>query len=85
VLTHYSERNKYRLPDYSRLDIAVRVSGELKVKKILHPYWIFSVYNVTGRQNVYSVFFKNEGNIVRGYYLSVFGRAIPSLSLYFDF
>ena len=85
VLTHYSERNKYRLPDYSRLDIAVRVSGELRVKKILHPYWIFSVYNVTGRQNVYSVFFKNEGNIVRGYYLSVFGRAIPSLSLYFDF
>jgi len=85
VLTHFSERNKYRLPDYSRLDIAVRVTGELKTKKLVHPYWIFSVYNVTGRQNVYSVFFKNEGNIVRGYYLSVFGRAIPSISLYFDF
>lgn len=85
VLTHYSERNKYRLPDYSRLDIAVRVSGDLKTNKLMHPYWIFSVYNVTGRQNVYSVFFKNEGNIVRGYYLSVFGRAIPSISLYFDF
>lgn len=85
VLTHYSERNKYRLPDYSRLDIALRVSGDLKTKKLMHPYWIFSVYNLTGRQNVYSVFFKNEGNIVRGYYLSVFGRAIPSISLYFDF
>jgi hypothetical protein len=85
VLTHYSERNKYRLPDYSRLDLSVRVSGTLKSKKIAHPYWVFSVYNVTGRQNVYSVFFKNVRNTVRGYYLSVFGRPIPSLSLNFDF
>ena len=85
VLTHYSERNKYRLPDYSRLDVSVRVSGTLKSKKIAHPYWVFSVYNVTGRQNVYSVFFKNVRNTVRGYYLSVFGRPIPSISLNFDF
>jgi hypothetical protein len=85
VLTHYSERNKYRLPDYSRLDLSVRVSGDLKSKRIAHPYWIFSVYNVTGRQNVYSVFFKNVRNAVRGYYLSVFGRPIPSVSFNFDF
>ena len=85
VLTHYSERNKYRLPDYSRLDVSVRVSGTLKSKKIAHPYWVFSVYNVTGRQNVYSVFFKNVRNTVRGYYLSVFGRPIPSISLNLDF
>jgi hypothetical protein len=85
VLTHYSERNKYRLPDYSRLDLSVKVSGDLKSKRIAHPYWIFSIYNVTGRQNVYSVYFKNVRNTVRGYYLSVFGRAIPSISFNFDF
>jgi hypothetical protein len=85
VLTHYSERNKYRIPDYSRLDLSVKVSGNLKSKKIAHPYWIFSIYNVTGRQNVYSVFFKNVKNTVRGYYLSVFGRPIPSISINFDF
>jgi hypothetical protein len=45
VLTHYSDRNKYRLPYYSRLDLSVRVSGDLRSKKIAHPYWIFSVYN----------------------------------------
>lgn len=85
VLTHYSERNKYRLPDYSRFDLSVKVSGDLKSKKMAHPYWIFSVYNVTGRENVYSVYFKNVRNTVRGYYLSVFGRPIPSVSFNFDF
>lgn len=85
VLTHFSERNKYRIPYYSRLDIAVRVSGDLRSGKIANPYWVFSVYNVLGRQNVYSAFFKNINNSVRGYYLTVFGRPIPSLSLNFDF
>jgi hypothetical protein len=85
VLTQYSERNKYRLPDYSRFDLSFKVSGTLKSKKIAHPHWIFSIYNVTGRNNVYSVFFRNENNSVKGYYLSVFGRPIPSLSYNFDF
>ncbi|MFO7622634.1 MAG: carboxypeptidase-like regulatory domain-containing protein [Bacteroidales bacterium] len=85
VLTHYSDRNKYRIPDYSRLDISFKVSGDLKVRKIAHPHWIFSLYNITGRQNVYSVYFKNEKNAVKGYYLSVFGRPIPSVSFNFDF
>ena len=85
VITHYSDRNKYRIPDYSRLDLSVKISGDLRIKKIAHPHWIFSVYNVMGRDNVYSVFFRNVRNSVRGYYLSVFGRPIPSLSFNFDF
>jgi len=85
VLMHYSDRNKYRLPYYSRLDVSVRISGDLRSKKLANPYWVFSIYNVTGRKNVYSVYFENERGMVRGYYLSVFGRPIPSLSLNFDF
>ena len=85
VITQYSERNQYRIPNYSRLDLSVTVSGTLKSKKIAHPHWIFSIYNVTGRNNVYSAFFKNVNNTVRGYYLSVFARPIPSLSFNFDF
>jgi len=85
VITHYSDRNKYRIPYYSRLDLSVTVSGSLKSKKIAHPHWIFSFYNITGRDNVYSVYFKNVNNTVRGYYLSVFDRLIPSVSFNFDF
>jgi hypothetical protein len=85
VLLHYSERNGYRLPDYSRLDLSFRVNGSLRSKKLANPYWSFSVYNVLARRNIYSVFFREEGDVFKGYSLSVFGTAIPSLSFGFDF
>jgi hypothetical protein len=85
VLTHYSDRNKYRLPYYSRLDLSLTLNGNLKSRKIAHPHWIFSLYNALGRENVYSVYFRNDKNIVKGYMLSVFGRPIPSVSFNFDF
>jgi hypothetical protein len=85
LLTDYSDRNKYRIPDYMRLDISMTLSGNLKSNKIANPHWIFSIYNVLGRQNVYSIYFKNEDNVIKGYKLSVFGKAIPSLSFNFDF
>jgi hypothetical protein len=85
MLIHYSDRNKYRLPDYSRLDISLRYNGNLKSKRIAHPAWTFSVYNVLGRENVYSVYFRKEDNVINGYKLSVFAKAIPSITYSFDF
>jgi hypothetical protein len=85
LMVTYSDRNAYRIPDYSRLDLSLRVSGNLKSHRIAHPYWTFSVYNVLGRQNVYSIYFKKEASIVNGYKLSVFGTAIPSVTFSFDF
>jgi hypothetical protein len=82
---HYSDRNKYRIPDFSRLDISLKLSGNLKSHRIAHPNWTFSVYNILGRPNVYSIYFKKEGDIIKGYKLSVFGRAIPSVTFSFDF
>ncbi len=85
MLVHYSERNRYRLPDYSRLDISFKVSGNLKLKRIARPNWTFSVFNLLGRENVYSIYFMKDGDIYKGYKLSVFGQAIPSLTFNFDF
>ena len=85
IFVHYSDRNKYRIPDYSRLDISLRISGNLKSRRIAHPNWTFSVYNLLGRQNVYSIYFKKEYNEIKGYKLSVFGKAIPSVTFSFDF
>ncbi len=85
LLVHYSDRNKYRIPDYMRLDLSFKLSGNLRSNKIANPHWIFSVYNLLGRQNIYSIYFKNENKVITGYKLSVFGRAIPSLSFNFDF
>jgi hypothetical protein len=85
LFVSYSDRNEYRIPDYSRLDLSFKLSGNLRSHRIAHPNWTFSVYNILGRENIYSVYFKNDGNIVKGYKLSVFGRAIPSLTFNFDF
>ncbi len=85
LLVQYSDRNVYRIPDNSRLDVSCRVSGSLRMNKIAHPNLTFSVYNLLGRENPYSVYFKKEGQIYKGYLLSVFGRAIPSVTFNFDF
>jgi hypothetical protein len=85
VLIHYSDRNKYRIPDYSRLDLSFQVNGNLRAHRIVHPNWTFSVYNLLGRENVYSIYFKKVGDLYTGYKLSVFGRAIPSVTCSFDF
>ena len=85
LLLNYSNRNEYRIPDYSRLDVSFKISGNLKTRRIAHPNWIFSVYNLLGRENVYSVYFQREGQVFKGYRLSVFGRAIPSVTFNFDF
>lgn len=84
-LTYYSDRNKYRIPDYSRFDISWKISGNLRSHKIAHPNWIFSIYNLLGRRNVYSEFFRNDQNVINGYQLSVFGQAIPTITFNFDF
>ncbi|MGE5406106.1 MAG: TonB-dependent receptor [Methanosarcina sp.] len=85
LLLHYSERNKYRLPDYSRFDLSFTVNGNLRSGKIANPHWTFSVYNLLGRNNVYSVYFKKEKNVVHGYELSIFGKAFPTVTFSFDF
>jgi len=84
-LVNYSERNKYRIPDYSRLDVSFKISGNLRSNKIAHPNLTFSVYNLFGKENAYSVFFLKEGTAIKGYKLSVFGRPIPSVTFSFDF
>ena len=80
---NYSTRNEYRLPDYFRIDLSVKVEGNLLSKKIAHGTWAFSIYNVTGRRNAYSVFFKSEEGKINGYKMSIFGTQIYSISYNF--
>jgi hypothetical protein len=79
-LLHYTDRNEYRIPDYLRLDFSVNVEGNLKSKKIAHSFWSFTVYNATGRKNVYSIYFVSKTGRVNGYKLSVFGQPIYTIS-----
>jgi len=76
----YSGRNEYRIPDYFRLDLSFNLEGNLKAKKLGHSYWMLNIYNLTGRNNAYSVFFKNEDGKINGYMMSIFSQPIITLS-----
>jgi hypothetical protein len=82
-IIHYSARNEYRIPDYFRVDISVNLEGNLKSKKFKHSSWNLSVYNLLGRHNPYSIYFKQEGWLINGYQLSIFGSPIFSLTYNF--
>ncbi|MBK7133649.1 MAG: hypothetical protein IPH69_12760 [Bacteroidales bacterium] len=85
LMVQYSDRNKYRIPDYSRFDVSLKISGNLRSDKIAHPSLTLSVYNLLGKENAYSVYFQKDNETIRGYKLSVFGRPIPSVTFSFDF
>jgi hypothetical protein len=76
----YSDRNQYRIPDYFRSDLSFNFEGNHKIKQKTHNSWSFGVYNLTARQNAYSIYFVQENGKVKGYQLSIFGTFIPFLT-----
>jgi len=83
--TLYSDRNEFRIPDYFRLDIGINIEGNHKIKKLAHSFWNFSIYNVLGRNNPYSVFFVTEAGQVKAYKTSIFSIPVPTLTYNFKF
>ncbi len=82
---YYSDRNQFRIPDYFRTDISINIEGNHKIKKLAHSSWTVAVYNLTGRANAYSVYFTSENGIIKGYKLSIFAQAIPTITYNFKF
>ena len=81
----YSDRNKYRIPDYYRLDLGMNIEGNHKKKKLAHSFVNISVYNVLGRNNPYSVFFVNKNGGIKAYQTSIFSIPIPTITYNFKF
>lgn len=81
----FSDRNKFRIPDYYRLDIGFNVEGNHKIKKFAHSFWNFSIYNVLGRNNPYSVFFVTENGQIKAFKSSIFSIPIPTFTYNFKF
>lgn len=79
----YSGRNEYRIPDYFRIDLSLTIEGNLRKKKLLHHSMIFSLYNLTGRDNPYSVYFKVENGKINSYQYSVIGVPIFTITWLF--
>lgn len=81
----YSNRNEYRIPDYYRLDLSVNIEGSHKIEKRVHTFWNFSIYNLLGRNNPYSVFFINENGEIKAYQSSIFSVPIPTVTFNLKF
>lgn len=55
---YYSDRNKYRLPDYHRLDLSITYDESLRKNQKWKGSWTLSILNVYAQKNPYSVFYK---------------------------
>ena len=82
---YYGERNEARLPDYHRLDFAWNIYNPSMRDRRWQGRWAFTVYNVYGRSNPYSIFFRTENGKTNPYQLTVFGAPILSLAYNFVF
>jgi hypothetical protein len=91
-LLYYSDRNKYRLPVYNRLDVSITLDESLKIKKKWKGSWTLSIINLYGRKNAYSVFYKKEEHMAGydlkqydTYMLYIIGIPFPTLAYNFTF
>ena len=89
---YYSDRNKYRLPDYHRLDIAITFDETLRLKQKWRGSWTLAIINVYGQNNPYSVFYKSTSQLESKFYQSsnlyklfIISRPIPTLTYNFTF
>jgi len=84
----YSDRNKYRLEDYNRLDIAITHEENLKLNRVFKGSWTLAIINVYGQKNPYSVYYKNSSKFSQSfnmYELFIISRPIPTLTFNFSF
>jgi hypothetical protein len=82
---YYTERNGYRMPAYHRLDFSL--TYERQTQKKFQSSWNFGLYNVYGRQNAYTITFRdNENDPTRteAVQTSLF-RWVPSITYNFKF
>ena len=93
---YYESRNGLRVPATHRLDLSLtwQMKREKKGKKRKNEdELVFSIYNVYGRKNPFSIFFSQEdGYVVPGdqvntmaYRFSIVGAPVPAISYNFKF
>ena len=82
----YSGRNGYREPATNRLDIGATLEG--KQHKKFHSSWTFSIYNLYGSREPYTISFRDSKtvpNTTEAVETSIFATPIPSVTWNFKF
>ncbi len=60
IIPLYSDRNEERMPDYHRMDVSFTIKNKKKEGRKWEGEWNFSVYNIYGRKNAWSIFFEQD-------------------------
>jgi hypothetical protein len=79
-LAYFDSRNQQRLPDFHRLDLSMnfKLKGQ---GRFFDGQWTFSILNVYGRKNPFSIFFNDaEAAPPQAFRLAILGVPLPSLS-----
>jgi TonB dependent receptor/CarboxypepD_reg-like domain/TonB-dependent Receptor Plug Domain len=82
---YYTERNGYRMPAYHRLDFSATYESQRKGR--FQGSWNFSLYNVYGRKNAYTITFEddpNDASRTRAVRTALF-QWVPSVTYNFKF
>ncbi|GAB4015970.1 hypothetical protein GCM10028773_07600 [Spirosoma koreense] len=82
---YYGQRNNERLPDYHRLDFTWNIYNPSMHHRRWEGRWAFTIYNLYGHKNAYSIFFKTEAGKTNAYKLQIFASPIASLAYNFVF
>ncbi len=82
----YTSRNDYREPANNRLDLSATFEG--KQHKKYHSSWTFSIYNVYGHWDPYTITFRDSKTVpnqTEAVETSLFPRPVPSVIWNFKF
>lgn len=79
-IPYFTLRNQERIRDYHRLDFSLQLNNLSEKDRRWQGHWVFTLYNVYGIDNQYSVFFRQIGNGFRPYELTVFNAPIFSVT-----
>jgi outer membrane receptor protein involved in Fe transport len=81
----YYSRNNFTIPSYHRLDFSWIIDNPSRKTGRYKGSWQFNLYNLYGRENIYSIFFENKNGQANAKALSVIPNIIPSLTYTFMF
>ena len=62
------------------MDLSINIEPSHHLTLLTHSTVSLGIYNVTGRDNAYSVYYVAEEGRLKGYKLAIFGAPIPYIS-----
>lgn len=82
----YSNRNQIRIPDYHRLDLSFNLARSHNLAAKVITSWTFTLYNVYGRKNPFSVYYtRGANNTPQANRLAVVGTVFPAIRFNIEF